>query len=98
MTQRPTLYPNHWSRTVEGEGVKTPLGLKETCNWLSGSKRSLRRLPLPAPHALAVPLLSCRTLKAVLVVPDRSGSTVALRFAARTGKRHKASSSDRRYQ
>jgi hypothetical protein len=53
--------------------------------------------PAPAPHALAVSLLSCHTLKAGLVVPDRSGFIVTLHFAIRTGRRHKASSSNMRY-
>jgi hypothetical protein len=61
-SQRPILYLNRWTRTVE-EGVgKTSLNLKGTCYWLSKSKRSRRRLPLPAPHSLLVAILSIRTL------------------------------------
>jgi hypothetical protein len=78
--------------------MKTSLSLKEIYNWLLGCKRSRRRrLPLRAPHALAVSLLSCHTLKAGLVVSDRSGFIVTLHFAIRTGRRHKASSSNMRY-
>jgi hypothetical protein len=47
---------------VEEGVMKAPLGLNETCNYLCKSKRSRRRLPLPARYVLAVPLLSRRTL------------------------------------
>ena len=56
-SQRPILYPSRW--TV----AKTSLTLKGTCYWLSKSKRSRRRLPLPAPHSLLVAILSNRPLR-----------------------------------
>jgi hypothetical protein len=48
---------------VEERVRKTSLNLKWICYWLSKSKKSCRRLLLPAPHVLTVTLLSHRTLK-----------------------------------
>ena len=45
--------------------MTTSLNWKGTCYWLSKSKRSRRRLALPAPHVLLVALLSQRTLRLI---------------------------------
>ena len=63
-SQRPILYLNRWTRTVEG-ATKTPLSLEETCNWFSESKRSRRLLRLPGSHVLTVTLLGHRTLQPI---------------------------------
>jgi hypothetical protein len=47
---------------VEEGVIKMPLSLKEIYNWLSKSRRSYYRLPLPAPYTLIIPLLSRRIL------------------------------------
>jgi hypothetical protein len=62
-SQGPTLYLNRWTRTVEERVRKTSLNLKWICYWLSKSKKSCRRLLLPALYVLTVTLLSHRALK-----------------------------------
>jgi hypothetical protein len=103
-SRHPILCLSYWARAVEVGVMKTPLSLKEICNWLWKSRRSRYRLPLPAPHALAIPLLSHCTLKlsrnmieAGLVASDLRSSGVALHVIVRTaGRRYKSNCSDRR--